>query len=65
VEINIRPFRRLSDYFKDNIKLSFIAEENKTIVTKDDRVYQFDEEVNETYYSIAYTCGESGRRFDN
>jgi alpha-tubulin suppressor-like RCC1 family protein len=59
MEVNKRLFKRLSDFFKDNIKLSFIAEENVIIVTKDDKVYQFDELVNETYSSIAYTCDES------
>ncbi len=58
-QINKRLCKRLSDYFKDNIKLWFIAEQKVIIVTKDDRVYQFDEEVNKTYSLIAYTCDES------
>jgi predicted transcriptional regulator len=59
MNINKRLYRRLSEYLKDNIKLSFIAEHNVIIVTKDDRVYQFDRFVISTYSSIAYTSNES------
>jgi alpha-tubulin suppressor-like RCC1 family protein len=59
MEINKRLHKRLSQYFNNNIKLSFVAKENVIIVTKDNRVYQFDELVTETYTSIAYTCDES------
>jgi hypothetical protein len=58
MDINKRLFGRLSEYFKNNIKLSFIAKENEVIVTKDDRVYQFNEWVYGTYFSIAYTYEE-------
>jgi alpha-tubulin suppressor-like RCC1 family protein len=59
MDINKRLFRKLSEYFKDNIKLSFIAEKNVIIVTKDDRVYHIWEYFDNTYSSIAYTCDES------
>jgi bisphosphoglycerate-dependent phosphoglycerate mutase len=59
MEINKRLHKRLSQYFNNNIKLSFIAKANVIIVTKDNRVYQFDELVTETYTSIAYTCDQS------
>jgi bisphosphoglycerate-dependent phosphoglycerate mutase len=59
MEINKRLHKRLSQYFNNNIKLSFIAKANVIIVTKDNRVYQFDELITETYTSIAYTYDQS------
>jgi hypothetical protein len=59
MENNKRLFRKLSVYFKDNIKLSHVMRYNVLIVTNDDRVYQIDEYVKETYSSIAYTSDES------
>jgi alpha-tubulin suppressor-like RCC1 family protein len=55
MEINKRLSKILIQYFKDNINLLFIADRNVIIVTKADRVYQFDEWVNKTYARIAYT----------
>jgi alpha-tubulin suppressor-like RCC1 family protein len=54
MDINKRLYRILSEYFKNNIKLSFIAFRNVIIVTKEDRVYQFDEEFKENYCSVEY-----------
>jgi hypothetical protein len=60
MEINKRLHKRLSQYFNNNIKLSFFAKANVIeSLTKDNRVYQFDELVTETYTSIAYTCDQS------
>jgi predicted transcriptional regulator len=59
MENNKRLFRKLGVYFKDNIKLSHVMRYNVLIVTNDDRVYQIDEYVKETYSSIAYTSDES------
>jgi alpha-tubulin suppressor-like RCC1 family protein len=54
MEINRRLFRRLSEYFKDNIRLSYVSTFNVIIITKDDEVYQFDEYLsNENYSTIA------------
>ncbi len=54
MDINKRFYRILSEYFKNNIKLWFIVFRNVIIVTKEDRVYQFDEEFKENYCSIVY-----------
>ncbi len=56
---NNQLMKKLSKHFKDKIKFSFIAKENFIIVTKNDKVYQFDELVNKTYSSIAYISDES------
>jgi alpha-tubulin suppressor-like RCC1 family protein len=56
MEITSTIFERLSDYFQDNIKLSFIANiPVLIIITKDDRFYQFCEK---TYLPIAKTANE-------
>jgi L-lactate utilization protein LutB len=54
MNINKRLYRILSEYFKNNIKLSFIAFRNAIIVNKEDRVYQFDENFKENYCSVEY-----------
>jgi alpha-tubulin suppressor-like RCC1 family protein len=59
MDINKRLHKRLNEYFKDNIKLFFIAEENIVIATKEDKVYIIDEYMNKTYGSIIYTNDES------
>lgn len=59
MEINKGLFRRLNDYFKDDIKLSHVAQNNVLIVTKDDKVYQIDRFVKQSYFSIAYTNDET------
>ncbi len=54
---------RLSEYFKDNIKLSFILPFNVIVITKDkfyQIFYQIDEYLNRTYSNIVYTNDESG-----
>jgi RCC1 and BTB domain-containing protein len=58
MENNKRLFRRLSEYFKNNIKLSFFDKFNILIVTKEDKVYQFDEFVKDTYSILAFTSDE-------
>jgi hypothetical protein len=58
MENNKKLFRRLSEYFKNNIKLSFVDKFNTLTVTKEDKVYQFDEFVRDTYSSLAFTSDE-------
>jgi hypothetical protein len=58
MDINKKLFKRLKDYFKDSIKLSFFASYNVLFVTNDDRVYRFCE-VKDSYSSIAYSSDES------
>ncbi len=58
MENNKKMLRILSEYFKNNIKLSFVDRFNILIVTKEDKVYQFDEFVKDTYSSLALTSDE-------
>jgi hypothetical protein len=37
MDINKKLFKRLKDYFKDSVKLSFIASHNVLFVTNDDK----------------------------
>jgi alpha-tubulin suppressor-like RCC1 family protein len=55
---NNELIKKSGEHFKDNINFLFIAKENLIIVTKDDKVYQIDEQVNKNYSSIAYTSDE-------
>jgi hypothetical protein len=55
---NNELIKKSGEHFKDNINFLFIAKENLIIVTKDDKVYQFDEQLNKTYSSIAYSSDE-------
>jgi hypothetical protein len=59
MDINKRLYKILSQYFKDNIELSFVEKNNVIIITKEDKVYQFDDEFNKTYTPITYTCNQS------
>jgi hypothetical protein len=59
MNINKRFSKILSEYFKDNIRLSLVELNNIIIVTKDDNFYQFDEFVNKSYTSTVYTSDES------
>jgi alpha-tubulin suppressor-like RCC1 family protein len=48
----------LSHHFKGNIKFLTVEYRNIIIVTKDNKVYQFEEYVDKTYSSLAYTSDE-------
>jgi alpha-tubulin suppressor-like RCC1 family protein len=55
---NNELIKKSGEHFKDNINFLFIAKENLIIVTKDDKVYQIDGQLNKTYSSIAYSSDE-------
>jgi RCC1 and BTB domain-containing protein len=59
MDITKRLCRILSESFKNSIRLSFIGYRNIVIVTKDDRVYQFDEDFKENYCPVEYCKQES------
>jgi alpha-tubulin suppressor-like RCC1 family protein len=48
----------LGHHFKDNIKFLTVEYRKKIIVTKGNKVYQFEEYVDRTYSSLAYTGDE-------
>jgi alpha-tubulin suppressor-like RCC1 family protein len=58
MKISKTLFKRLSHHFKNNIKFLTVEYRNIIIVTKDNKVYQFEENVGRTYSSLAYTSDE-------
>ncbi len=58
MKMNKILFKRLSHHFKDNIKFLTVEYRKIIIVTKDNKVYQFEEYVDRTYSSLAYTGDE-------
>ncbi len=58
MKISKTLFKRLSHHFKDNIKFLTVEYRNIIIVTKDNKVYQFEECVHRTYSSLAYASDE-------
>ncbi len=51
---NNRLFNKISEYFKNNVKLSFVPEDDVLLITNDDKVYRFNEYLFKNYSTIIY-----------
>jgi hypothetical protein len=56
---NNRLLNKISEYFKNNVKLSFVPEDDVLLIANDDKVYHFNEYLFKNYSTIIYINDES------